>query len=313
MEHWTETLPRFQAALARPDTPVEELALLVGDLLQPGLDLTHYGRQLDLLAAQVARRLAPGRQGRPVAEALVATLYSDLGYRGNQGHYYDPLNSFLHRVLERRTGLPITLGIVYLAVGRRLGLDLVAMGLPGHFMVGYPAPDGLWILDAFHGQVLEEADVGAYLGKLFGQAIALHRPLTAYRLSPRETVLRVLNNLRAIYLAHRNFPRIWAILHYLVAVAPDRTEFLRERGLVAYHMGRLVDAQQDLVRYFIRQQRSHLLWARNGTDTASATRIPQGLWLPEDPQGAAALEPDEDENALLGVLDEIHRTLAQQN
>ncbi len=309
MERWSETLPRFQAALARAGTPVEELALLVGDLLQPGLDLAPYGRQLDLLAAQVARRLAPGRRGRPVAEALVTTLYTDLGYRGNQGHYYDPLNSFLHRVLERRTGLPITLGIVYLAVGRRLGLELVAMGLPGHFMVGYPAADGLWLLDAFHGQVLAEEDVGAYLGKLFGQAVALHRPLAAYRLSPRETVLRVLNNLRAIYLAHRDFPRIWAILHYLVAVAPARTEFLRERGLVAYHMGRLVDAQRDLVRYFIRQGRSPLLWARNGTDAVSGART-----LPGRPfQGAGALEPDEDESALLGVLDEIHRSLAQQN
>jgi regulator of sirC expression with transglutaminase-like and TPR domain len=183
---------------------------------------------------------------------LNAYLYEELGFSGNREHYDDPRNSFLNEVLDRRLGIPISLAAVYLEIGRRAGLRLEGVNFPGHFLVRAPAgPDDMEdvIVDPFHaGALLSEVDCRHLLRQHVGEDAAFEQGLLATA-TRQHIVVRMLVNLKRLYVRMRSFPQARAIADLLLAVDPSALAELRDRGLLAYHMEDFAAALKDLEAY----------------------------------------------------------------
>jgi regulator of sirC expression with transglutaminase-like and TPR domain len=183
--------------------------------------------------------------------ALNAYLFEELGFSGNREHYDDARNSFLNEVLDRRTGIPITLSVVYLEVGRRAGLHLEGVNFPGHFLVralGEPGADDL-IIDPFHGgALLSEIDCRQLLRQHVGDEAAFDPTLLAIA-TRQQIIVRMLVNLKRTYVRMRSFPQARFIADLLLTVDPSALAELRDRGLLAYHMEDFAAALRDLEAY----------------------------------------------------------------
>ena len=257
----TDHLCEFERELDSQTAQPERLALHIGGLIDENLDVAHYLAALDALADEAEDRLLPGLAGGDLVHALLHVLGEQMGFQGNLGHYYDPGNSFLHLVIEKRRGLPITLSLLYMAVARRMSIRLEGMGFPAHFMLRYQDEMGSWLLDPFHRSVLRESEASSYLTGLFRQPVQLHSAVTEYAVSTRMLLLRLLNNLRNVYLSNNIFHRALAVLDYMVLVEPDEPDLWRDRGLLHIQTGKMLDAESDLRRYFTRRDRLHLFLA----------------------------------------------------
>jgi len=256
-DHLRDFAREMESETAQP----EQLALHIGGLIEPNLDVHHYLDTLDTLANEAQDHLLPGLAGGDLAHALLHVLGIQMGFQGNLGNYYDPGNSFLHRVVETHRGLPITLSLLYIAVARRMGIHLEGMGFPAHFMVRYQDDLGSWLLDPFHRSIIQESDISSYLAGVFRQPVQLHSAVAEYAVSSRMLLLRLLNNLRNVYLSNNVFQRALAVLDYMVVVEPDEPDLWRDRGLLHIQNGEMLAAESDLRRYFTRRDRLHLFWA----------------------------------------------------
>jgi regulator of sirC expression with transglutaminase-like and TPR domain len=250
-------LNAFAQELNHPSPQPERLALILGGMDNPSLDIDAYLDQLDDLAWQVKRRMPVPASGRIAVESLLSILRDGMGFRGNVANYYELDNSFLHRVLDRRLGLPITLSLLYMAVGYRLGIHLEGMGFPGHFMLRYRSEEGCWLLDPFHGELVSVAAAGDYLTRIMHQRVDLQYPLDTYRATTRSLILRLLNNLRAVYLANDAFDQATEVLNFMVMVAPEEDALWRERALLRFQSGQLLGAESDLRHFFYQRQLLH--------------------------------------------------------
>jgi len=259
-DHLRDFTRELESGTAQP----ERLALYVGGLIEPELDVAHYLARLDALAEEVEERLLPGLRGGDFAHALLHVLGEQMGFQGNLGNYYDPGNSFLHLVVEKRRGLPITLSLLYMAVARRLGIRLEGMGFPGHFMLRYQDTLGSWLLDPFHRSIVPESEAASYLGGVFRQPVHLHSAVAEYAVSNQMLLLRLLNNLRNVYLSNNIFSQTLAVLNFMVVVDPNEPELWRDRGLLHIQSGKMLAAESDLRHYFARRDRLHLFWAEPG-------------------------------------------------
>lgn len=181
---------RFEALLALGDAlPLDQAMLAVAETLRPPVDNAAALAQLDELAASVAD---------PSVEALCAALFGEAGFHGNRDAYYDAENSYLDAVIARRTGIPITLSVLVIEVGRRVGLPLCGVGMPGHFLVGVgERPERF--LDAFDGGRLLDSEGCAALLATLGAAPGGFDPAWLEPVSGFEILARVLANLRAIH------------------------------------------------------------------------------------------------------------------
>lgn len=301
MDHLTAFSTALRADSERP----EQLALLMGNLTDPGLDVEGYVRRLDELADQVEQRMPVGALGRAKAEALIAVLHGEFAYFGNVDNYYEPGNSFLHRVLDTRLGLPITLSLLYTAVGRRLGLDLRGLGLPGHFMLEYTDVSGVWILDPFHGKVVAPEELSYYLSQLFQQPIRISVSLEQYRTDTSAWILRILNNLRTVYISQHRLDAALSVLNYMVIVEPDKASLWRDRGLLHYGLQNMLAAENDLRRYFLYRSRLHLF---TGESEMVFSGVPLGGWMPEAEQ-----KPTQEDQRVLFVLKQIREGIRRLN
>lgn len=260
---------RFSAYAALPDERLrlDEGALLVAEIAYPDLSHTSVQRKLDALAAEVraelgmaadARLPADTLNQREVAARTLAALRDVLagreGFHGNQDDYYDPRNSFLPDVLERRTGLPITLSVVYVEVAQRLGAPLVGVGLPAHFVAKWqlpPAEGGDLFVDAFRGTVLDQGECR----RLVVRALVTNGPppsLDSRWFAPtgtRAIITRMLNNLKQVYLQTGDTAHAMAVVDRLVQLRPDLPEELRDRGLLRLALGEVLLAAADLFAY----------------------------------------------------------------
>lgn len=293
----------FTRELASGTAQPESLALHVGSLIEPNLNVAYYLAGLDDLADESADTIAAGLRGADIPHALLHVLREQMGFQGNLGNYYDPDNSFLHRVMERRRGLPITLSLLYMAVARRMGIRLDGMGFPAHFMLRYQDELGCWLLDAFHGAVVSEADVASYLTGLFRQPVRLHSAVAEYTVSTRMLLLRLLNNLRNVYLSSNAFARTLPVLDFMVAVDPSEPELWRDRGLLHIQNGQMLDGESDLRHYFARRDRLHLFLAE---PEATFPGLPGLRW-----QGNQS--PTSEERQVIAVLDHIRSALGRMN
>ncbi|MFO0593072.1 MAG: transglutaminase-like domain-containing protein [Polyangiaceae bacterium] len=214
------SLTLFAHVAARPEAELDlaEAALLIAEPDYPGLDVAHYIAALDELGKR-ALEIAKQPSDRPAIERVLRFLYEDQRFRGNADDYYDPKNSFLNEVLDRRTGIPITLAVVILEVCKRAGVEAQGVAFPGHFLVRSPAPNGLFIADPFEGRLLTQADLRNLLARTPGGA----RDPDARMLEPatvRQILVRMLNNLRGVYTSRGERAKEKEVLERLYILSP---------------------------------------------------------------------------------------------
>jgi regulator of sirC expression with transglutaminase-like and TPR domain len=229
-----------------------DAALLMAADDYPGMDVSRYLRRIDDLAADLRRRLPSNATFEDTVVALNEFLFDEHGFSGNTDDYYDPRNSFLNEVIDRKLGIPITLSILYMEIGRRVGLSLQGISFPGHFLVKSETDEGDIVLDPFlGGAVLSEEDLVQRLRDRFGEENAPSAPLAPLlqTAGKKEILLRVLRNLKAIYVNNQNYQKALATLDRILLIAPDRAEEVRERGQLYERLECFGPALTDLRRY----------------------------------------------------------------
>lgn len=248
-----EARRRFAQLVAQPEASIElaHAALLVAAEERPGLDVEHYRARLYELGLAARERLARDEESNSIV-ALNKFIFEELGFTGNQADYYDPRNSLLSEVLERRTGIPITLSVVYMEIGRRAGLDVEGIGLPGHFIVRASDARGeSMFVDPFNGKIVDAEDCQERLDTIYGG----QAPLTDIHLRPvstREILARLLRNLKGIYAQAGLYRRALSIIERILLVAPDALEERRDRGALLAQLGHYSEAIKDVQAYLKR-------------------------------------------------------------
>ena len=236
-------------AVAGPGTariPLAEAALWIAAEEYPNLDVEAYVDRLDELA-EVTRRAVFPCAAEDRAARFNDFFFDELGFAGNTESYDDPRNSFLNDVIDRRRGIPISLSLVYTEIGTRLGLPVVGVGFPGHFLVKWVAPAEL-LVDAFHGRVISRDECGERLRASFGPSATLDERMLAPA-SPREILTRWLRNLKQNYLARGDFMRALAAVDRIVLIAPDEASEIRDRGILYHRVECYAAALADFERY----------------------------------------------------------------
>jgi regulator of sirC expression with transglutaminase-like and TPR domain len=232
---------------AKEPLDLARAALAIAHEEYPSLDEAAYLRKLDEIAEQVMRSLPPGALPERRVGRLNLVLFRELGFRGNESDYYDPRNSFLNEVLDRKVGIPITLSVVYLEVARRCGLAAQGVNFPGHFLCKVPLDEGELVIDPFHrGRLLGKDDLQKLLSSTSRDARLSARHLR--EASAREIVLRMLHNLRTVYLERRDIPRVLSAVERLLVLSPSDVRALRERAELYEKLGGSAAAAADLRR-----------------------------------------------------------------
>jgi regulator of sirC expression with transglutaminase-like and TPR domain len=241
---------RFAAIAGLPDERIDlaEAALWIAAEEQPGVEPALWLARLDEMGESLRRRLRGVFTELGRVELLASFLSGEVGLRGNEMDYYDPRNSFLNEVLARGLGIPITLALVYMEVGRRAGVPLVGVGFPGHFLLRHSVHTSL-LLDPFEGgRLLTEGDCRQMLERLSGGALPFESRLLKPS-SPRQILVRMLNNLRGIYLNRSEPLRVIGVLDRVVLLDPDDVGARRDRGLLSLRWGDPQRGIEDLERY----------------------------------------------------------------
>ena len=247
---------RWKEIVAGPDEEIDlaEAALLIAAPEYPGLDVPAYLRRLDDMAATLKRRLRGDISPADRVIALNHYFFDELGFRGNAGDYYDPRNSFLNEVLDRRLGIPITLALVYVEFGRRVGLSMHGVSFPGHFMVKCNMRDGVVVLDPYaRGVSLSLDDLQARLGALRGVAAPsseMARQMLAAA-GKKSILVRMLRNLKGIYLERRDFDHALAATDRIIMLEPRAAEEYRDRAAIYHDLECFRAALSDFRNYLM--------------------------------------------------------------
>jgi regulator of sirC expression with transglutaminase-like and TPR domain len=254
-------LERFAELVSLDEFDLAEASLLVAEDVYPEVNLEEALQQIDSMALTVRQRLAADAFPEQKVLALNHHLFQELGFVGNVDDYYDPRNSYLNEVLARRTGIPLTLSIVYLEVGRRLGLDLKGVSFPGHFLVKLALRRGQLVLDPFLGG---EAQSAAALRERLASVLPADRSeagLTSLALEPfleaathRQVIARLLRNLKHIYREAAQWDRALSVMHRMLLVLPESAEELRDRGIFYQQLECFRPALIDLQGYLRRRE-----------------------------------------------------------
>lgn len=250
---------RFAALVARParDVPLDEAAACLAAHAHPALDVDAVLDRLDGLA-----RLVPA----PTVDGVRRLLFDDLGFAGNRDDYYDPRNSLLDEVLERRLGIPITLSLLTIEVARRVFVGLVGVGMPGHFLVR-DAADETAFVDPFNGGRRLDADGCAALYRAAQGPGAAFDGRWLQPVGATEILVRMLTNLRAIYAQRRDQPALVWVTRLRAAMPGATAAAWREHATVLAATGRLLDAAQAYERA------ADLAGPRGDADAVMATRL----------------------------------------
>jgi len=244
---------RLQQVLSGPEEAIDlaEAALLIATHAYPDLDVAHHLARIEVLAKTLELRIQPDSSPSQRILALNQYMFAELGFAANEKDYYDPRNSCLNEVLDRRVGIPITLSLLYMEIGSRIGLPLEGVSFPGHFLVKCALPEGTVVLDPYAGGVLlGVADLQKRLRDVRGDEVS--SAIVAGMLSAagkKEIVLRLLRNLKAIYLRSQQFDRALPILDWIIATVPDQPPELRDRGMIYQELECSRAALADFQRY----------------------------------------------------------------
>jgi regulator of sirC expression with transglutaminase-like and TPR domain len=223
---------------------LDRAALEIARIEYPDLDVDACITQLDRHALAIAERARDLSDGQSFVEAANEYLFVEAGFRGNNEDYYNPANSCLNRVLETKLGIPITLSLIYIEIGRRLSKKVSGVGLPGHFVIRYDDVNYSALIDPYHG--------GALLDTAECCRIAQVEELDPGMLQPvdrRYIALRMINNLRGIYFARREGAKALRILDLLIEAAPESADEHKQRGVALVQQHRMREALDAFKRY----------------------------------------------------------------
>lgn len=241
--------------LARlPDVHVDLLdgALLVARDEYPDLDVAHYRALIDDHERTLRSRLPTDADVQARLIEVNRYLFDELGFSGNQDAFYDPRNSYINDVLERRLGIPLSLGLLQMELARRLNVHLEGISFPGHFLVRLPVEDGLLVFDPYHrGRSIDAEELRlrarAHLNNIDiddAQLMEILEPA-----SHRSILLRMLRNLKALYSEQEIWDKALRSADRLVHLAPGNPVELRDRGELYLRIGHIIAARRDLGRY----------------------------------------------------------------
>jgi regulator of sirC expression with transglutaminase-like and TPR domain len=233
----------------RSKVTLDIAALELASIEFPGLDPAPSLTRLDHFAEQVRSQLSVAATGLDFIRAANELLFGVLQFRGNEEQYYDPRNSCLNSVLMRRLGIPISLSLVYIEVARRLNRNVYGVGLPGHFIVGYEDSDSRYWIDPFNaGRILSFADCRA-LARQAANVDIRSNPAVLAPVNKRQMLVRMLTNLKGIYLRGEAFEKARQVLDVLIDAMPEYAEEYRHRGIVHLRQLRHRAAQADFETY----------------------------------------------------------------
>jgi regulator of sirC expression with transglutaminase-like and TPR domain len=225
--------------------PLDRAALAIALEEYPALDIDPYLRRLDTLAARTEVLAGQNRSAMNVLESLNEVLFVQEGLRGDTEDYYDPRNSFLNEVLERRTGIPISLSVIYIEVGRRMDFPLEGVGFPGHFMVKH----GDLLIDPFNlGRFPSPKDCQELLDRVYSGSVTVKASLLA-PMGRKAIISRMLYNLKGIYYQKEQFHKALAVVERLLLLNPGVPSEVRDRGLLFMQTSLFSRALADLEFY----------------------------------------------------------------
>jgi regulator of sirC expression with transglutaminase-like and TPR domain len=259
-------LDQFSELVSRRDEKIElaRACLQIAEDAYPGLDVDGYVGEIDRFAKRLRTRLAVDAAIEDRVIALNEFLFDDLGFSGNTDDYYDPRNSYLNEVIDRRTGIPITLAVLYMEIGRRIELPFEGVSFPGHFLVRLPLRGGTLVLDPFSGGVPQsESELRERLKRVIpreavdgptGGVPVAELPLDQFLepASNRQILARVLRNLKGVYREKDKPERMLEVLNRMIILAPDAAAELRDRGFVYQRLECWRPALKDLADYLER-------------------------------------------------------------
>jgi regulator of sirC expression with transglutaminase-like and TPR domain len=249
--------------LAQEPIDLARAALAIAREEYPDLDEGRYLRLLDRLAEGVQSGVPAGATPERRVGRMNTYLFHEVGFSGNQSDYYDARNSFLNQVLDRRLGIPLTLSIIYMEVGRRCGLRVEGVGFPGHFLCKVHLEGGELVVDPFHrGQLLGVEEIKRRLSTAVGSQLKFD-PRLLRAATPRDILVRMLQNLRSLYQERNDMPRALSAVDRLLMLAPDNIRGLRERAQLYEQLGGSAAAAADLEK---------VLQLEPGASDASALR-----------------------------------------
>jgi regulator of sirC expression with transglutaminase-like and TPR domain len=242
---------RFADVVQKPEPEIDlaSAALLIAAEEYPQVTPEPYLRRLDELAERARDRLWDATAPIMMLQEVNRVMFEEEGFQGNRTEYYDPRNSFLNDVIDRRRGIPITLSIVYLELGWRLDLPLHGVNFPGHFLVRYAGEAVQLLVDPFqNGMIRFEDEAQALLDHVYGGSVRM-QPEFLRIADRRDILIRLLTNLKGNYLNRRDDRRALSAIERILVVRPDSADDERDRGIVLTRLGRDRDATAALNRY----------------------------------------------------------------
>jgi regulator of sirC expression with transglutaminase-like and TPR domain len=256
-------LEPFAELLGRDDGRIDlaRACLMIAQDAYPQLDLERYLGEIERMALRLRGRLPQDSGAEERVVALNQFLFEDLGYWGNAEDYYDPRNSYLNEVIERKTGIPLTLSILYMEIGRRIGLPLQGVSFPGHFLVRMRLRAGMLVLDPFSGGAPQSgSELRERLQRVIPEGVADNVPVAELPLdqflepaSNRQILARMLRNLKGIYRDTDKPESMLDVLNRMLVVSPDASAELRDRGIVYQRLECYRAALKDLSDYAERE------------------------------------------------------------
>jgi regulator of sirC expression with transglutaminase-like and TPR domain len=244
----------FYQEIQQPDEYINlaKAALYIAQEEYPDIDTEEYLNALDTMAMELEERLPSSRYPLRIIQSINQYLYEELGFDGNKIDYYDPRNSFFNDVIERKTGIPITLALVYMEVAKRIDFPMVGVGMPGHFLIRPDVEDIEIFVDAFNGgEVMFTQDCQQRLSQIYHQEVMLKPEFLAV-VSKRQFLARMLTNLKYIYLQRQDLERSLGTVERILLLFPEASFELRDRGLLYYQLGQFSQAAEDLQIYLIK-------------------------------------------------------------
>lgn len=233
-----------------------EAALSLGQDADPGLDLAEVQMAIDLLALKLRQRLPADASHVQKLRMLNHFFYQELGFCGNVNDYHHPDNSYLHRVISTRRGIPISLAMVYIELAQQIGLQIRGISFPGHFLMKLSVQSGDIIIDPFNGSSLSREELEERLEPyLAPRPNNIEPPLASY-LQPataRDILVRMLRNLKTVFLEQRQWQRMLGVQERLVILLPDDITERRDRGLAYARLECPQAALQDIELYLLQR------------------------------------------------------------